>query len=72
MFFKKFRHFAIVLSTIICGVYLKEHYFDHPYYLKIDGKPVIFVYLTREYFRNIRTRRPEGDEREISGYLSRW
>ncbi len=32
--------------------YLKKTYFDHPHYYKIDGRPVIFVYLTREYFRN--------------------
>ena len=27
--------------------YLAETYFDHPNYLRIDGKPVLFVYLTR-------------------------
>lgn len=32
--------------------YMKEHYFSNPSYLKIDGKPVVFVYLTRVYFRN--------------------
>jgi hypothetical protein len=32
--------------------YIKETYFDNPNYLTINGKPVIFVYLTREYFRN--------------------
>lgn len=26
---------------------LKEHYFNHPAYLKIDDKPVVFIYLTR-------------------------
>lgn len=36
--------------------YLQKTYFDHPHYLRIDGRPVIFVYLTREYFRN------KGDE----------
>lgn len=32
--------------------YLKETYFADPRYLKIDGRPVLFVYLSREYFRN--------------------
>lgn len=32
--------------------YMAEHYFDHPNYLKIDGKPVLFVYLTRVLSRN--------------------
>ena len=32
--------------------YLKETYFDDDRYLKIDGRPVLFVYLSREYFRN--------------------
>ena len=32
--------------------YMKEHYFDHPTYLKIDEKPVVFIYLTRVYFRD--------------------
>ncbi len=32
--------------------YLQKTYFDHPHYLRIDGRPAIFVYLTREYFRN--------------------
>ncbi len=27
--------------------YLTEHYFGHPNYMKIDGKPVLFIYLTR-------------------------
>jgi hypothetical protein len=27
--------------------YLAANYFDHPNYFKIDGKPVLFVYLTR-------------------------
>ncbi|RKY12212.1 MAG: hypothetical protein DRP65_01975 [Planctomycetota bacterium] len=32
--------------------YLKKNYFDDPRYLNINGRPVIFVYLSREYFRN--------------------
>jgi hypothetical protein len=32
--------------------YLRKTYFGHPRYLKLDGKPVVFVYLTREYFRD--------------------
>lgn len=27
--------------------YLAQNYFGHPNYLKIDGKPVLFIYLTR-------------------------
>ena len=27
--------------------YLAENFFGHPNYLKIDGKPVVFIYLTR-------------------------
>jgi glycoprotein endo-alpha-1,2-mannosidase len=32
--------------------YLKKTYFNDPRYLKIDNRPVIFVYLSRVYFRN--------------------
>jgi len=32
--------------------YMKEHLFSNPNYLKIDDKPVVFIYLTRVYFRN--------------------
>jgi glycoprotein endo-alpha-1,2-mannosidase len=32
--------------------YLKEHVFPDPRYLRINGRPVVFVYLSREYFRN--------------------
>jgi glycoprotein endo-alpha-1,2-mannosidase len=32
--------------------YMKEHLFSNPHYLKIDDKPVVFIYLTRVYFRH--------------------
>ncbi len=32
--------------------YLAKHYFGRPNYLRIAGRPVVFVYLSREYFRN--------------------
>ena len=32
--------------------YLKKTYFDDSRYLKIDNRPVVFFYLSREYFRN--------------------
>ena len=32
--------------------YLNQHLFSHPQYLRIQGKPVVFLYLTRVYFRN--------------------
>ena len=32
--------------------YIAKHYFHHPNYLRIDGKPVLFVYLTRVLSRN--------------------
>jgi hypothetical protein len=31
--------------------YLDKTYFKDPRYLKINGRPVLFVYLSREYFR---------------------
>lgn len=34
--------------------YLEETYFNNPYYLKIDDKPVVYLYLTREYFKGER------------------
>jgi hypothetical protein len=36
--------------------YFSDNYFGNENYLKIDGRPVIFIYLTRVYFRN------QGDE----------
>ena len=32
--------------------YMADHYFDHANYLRIDGRPVLFVYLTRVLSRN--------------------
>jgi len=32
--------------------YLKKTYFDDPRYLKVNDRPVLFFYLSREYFRN--------------------
>jgi hypothetical protein len=64
--------------------YLKERYFNHPSYLRINGKPVVFVYLTREYFRNqgaevlqeTRAKFPElylvGDDVFGSDYQAAW
>ena len=31
--------------------YLDQNYFNHPHYLRIDGRPVVFIYLSRLYFR---------------------
>lgn len=33
--------------------YLANHYFDHPNFLKIDNKPVIYMYLTRLFSGDI-------------------
>jgi glycoprotein endo-alpha-1,2-mannosidase len=64
--------------------YLQKTYFDHPYYLRIDGRPVLFVYLTREYFRNkghealreMREKFPNlylvGDDVFGAGYKAEW
>jgi hypothetical protein len=32
--------------------YFADNYFTSPNYFKIDGRPVVFIYLTRVYFRN--------------------
>jgi hypothetical protein len=64
--------------------YIQETYFDDPRYLRIDGRPAVFVYLTREYFRNkghealqaMRKKFPRlylvGDDVFGSGYRSEW
>jgi len=64
--------------------YLEKTYFDHPYYLKVQGRPVVFVYLTRVYFRDkgqdalrrMRERFPRlylvGDDVFGPGYEARW
>jgi hypothetical protein len=64
--------------------YLAKTYFEHPYYLRIDGRPVLFVYLTREYFRNkghealrqMRATFPNlylvGDDVFGAGYKAEW
>ena len=39
-----FSAYANVLSDI---EFIADNYFNHPNYLKIDGKPVLFIYLTR-------------------------
>jgi hypothetical protein len=31
--------------------YLGQHVFNDPNYMRIDGRPVIFMYLSREYFK---------------------
>jgi glycoprotein endo-alpha-1,2-mannosidase len=41
---RNFEYFSNVGADI---AYMAEHYFDHSNYLRIDGKPVLFVYLTR-------------------------
>ena len=30
---------------------MQKTFFKNPNYLKVDGKPVVFIYLSREYFR---------------------
>ncbi len=46
---RSFSSFDLVGPDI---AYMAEHYFNHPNYLKIEGKPVLFVYLTRVLSRN--------------------
>ena len=41
-------------ATLIADFkYLAQEYFDHPSYLKIDGKPVVMIYLTRTFSGDI-------------------
>jgi hypothetical protein len=35
--------------------YLAVHYFDHPNYLKVAGRPVLFLYLTRAFYGELDT-----------------
>jgi len=41
---RNFEDFSDVRADI---AYMAEHYFDHANYQRIDGRPVLFVYLTR-------------------------
>jgi glycoprotein endo-alpha-1,2-mannosidase len=64
--------------------YLEKHYFKHPHYLRINGRPVLFVYLSREYFRGrgldelaeVRKQFPDvyivGDDVFGSEYQAEW
>jgi len=64
--------------------YLEKTYFGRPDYLRIKGRPVLFVYLTRQYFRNrgqealaqMREKFPQvylvGDDVFGEGYQSQW
>lgn len=64
--------------------YLQDKYFDNPCYLRIDGRPVVFVYLSRVYFRNkgrealeeMRRKFPQvylvGDDVFGPGYKAEW
>ena len=43
--------------------HLAEHYFAHPAYLTVDGKPVVIIYLTRAYFNDDEGRQAIADLR---------
>ena len=44
--------------------YLAANYFGQPNYLKVDGKPVVFMYLTRAYFKDQASRDLVGTVRD--------
>jgi len=74
-------HYRHWLSDL---AYLEKTYFGRQEYLRIKGRPVLFVYLTREYFRNrgdealaqMRKQFPQiylvGDDVFGSNYQSEW
>ena len=43
--------------------YLADHYFGDPNYLRFDGRPVVFIYLTRAYFNSQTARDAVADLR---------
>jgi glycoprotein endo-alpha-1,2-mannosidase len=43
--------------------YLASNYFNNPDYLRIDGRPVVFMYLTRDYFNTQESRDAVADLR---------
>jgi glycoprotein endo-alpha-1,2-mannosidase len=45
--------------------YLASHYFGNPNYLKLDGRPVVFVYVTRTYFNSAAARNAVAELRSI-------
>ena len=36
--------------------FLAQNYFNNPYYFRIEGRPVVFIYLTRAYFNTAASR----------------
>lgn len=43
--------------------HLAKHYFGDPNYLKLDGRPVVFIYVTRAYFNSQAARDAVADLR---------